>query len=220
MSEPTTTSTINKSRNYHIRESLFALLGLWFTTLILHAIFLSPYYTDSPSPSSPSQTPTRISIPCINLDNSTTPTTDEQPCTLEYTAVAGDPWSIYENLGLLGFLSGAGWIFSLVCSFCILECLQDQDEHFKTVFMALGSGVLGLVWVMFEPFGWEERNAKGYIEGFILPVGLVVSLAVAREILRTYRPQAEERAEAEGDIGNGEMTQQERRYDDLEVGRA
>ncbi|KAH7391309.1 hypothetical protein BKA64DRAFT_710218 [Cadophora sp. MPI-SDFR-AT-0126] len=224
MSQLTTSSTTTKSREDHIRESLFALLGLWFTTIILHAIFLSPYYTMVPSPYSQIQIPTQLSIPCINLDNSTIsiPVTDSQPCTLKFTAVDSDPWGVYDALGFLGFFFSVGWIASLVSSFYVLEKLQEEDGRFKTVFMAIGSGVLGLVWVMFEPFGWEERNVKGYIESFILPVGLVVSLAVAREISRTYRPipHGEERAEAEGDIGSGELTQQERRHGDLEAGRA
>jgi len=143
--------------------------------------------------------------------------------------VSNDVEDAAKDMVMLAILFGILWIGSLCAVFCCLETLLDEDA-FKPKFMAIGSGLLGLVWVMLEPFGWEERNARAYIESFILPVVLVLSVAITKEVWRTYRPlpQAEEGTgmEADSESRGGSMSitgtatvYEERRYGNLEAGR-
>lgn len=73
---------------------------------------------------------------------------------------------------------------------------------------------------MFGPFGWEERNARAYTESFILPVILVLSVAILKEVWRSYRPlpQAEEEtgthADCESRVGSTDMTETDTVYEE------
>ncbi|KAH7319223.1 hypothetical protein BKA65DRAFT_514018 [Rhexocercosporidium sp. MPI-PUGE-AT-0058] len=122
-------TTDPKRRKSSIRESLFALLGLWFTTLIFHAIFTSPYYTSETL--SPNTAPTINSFACINSSSSCTPLTPAESYQLGNKLMVSQITGMQIFLGFVGVFNAIGWGFSLGVAWIVFTPFGIGESNFS-----------------------------------------------------------------------------------------